>query len=1162
MNRRIVSLTLLFLVCVSSVRAGLTVDIHSYHYPGYAVAYGWLSTNATPPAAPQGDYVISSPNGSNLRYRLDGSGLNYLGGGGLGTSDFSSFMNALTNGQWSIQVTNTTSTNTYYFNVSATGLSSNLFNPATIAYPATQAQNVDNDPTFTWFGGPQGWLGTIEATVYEPSYSYYESASLPPSATSWNTPNPPLPLGTNLFHLVYLSNATAAVVASVPRDAGANPISGWISTASLEVNSAEVEFVVGLGHAFDAYLVGRYDFEDTNNVGRDTSGQDNDSNCSSGSGPQVDTASTNAAIHSLARQFFGETSYCFYPGSTAHGGLSNALHGNFSVTAWIKTTNSVNSDFANAYFGMPILFAYSSNTNGTVPLSITGSKAAFTVSNPGGTDTTLHSTTTVNDGNYHFLAVTRNATNGLMSLYVDGQLEATDNSTPQPFFSASVIHLCGGSYNYQGLLDDVRLYATELAAADVALLANVPTTGATLTAHYTFDNPSDLGEDSSPNHYHLNASGVWNGGDVFDSTDAIAGGGAAEFDSAGGNGGGFLSYNPAPPGVLSALSGNFSVSIWVKTVQSLGNAGDPAWAGAAVVSADVPGIPGLDDDLIPIALTDGEVAFNTGGSSDHTVNSSTTVNNGNYHHLVVTRQQATGEKKIYIDGVLDSTATDEANVLNSPALLTLGAKMDASQTDPANGDPQNGYEGWLDDLQIYSSVLSPSQVAYLFSHPGNIVGSAGTLAESVNATNLVWATSGETNWFPQTGITHDGVAAARSGAIGNNQFSTIRTIIYGTNVLTFWWKVDSEENSDYLEFYDNGNFVESLSGNSGWQQYAHDLTDPGQHVLEWTFIKDGSGSSGQDAAFLDEVSLAVVPPRAPVNFSLRLIREQRAAHEDFAPNQVYYIMFPFLDSPGSTFSQHRVESPGGTCHGLFGPTNDYSSSSTYISGFNNLANELTNGNWKLWLNKDTPQEEFYTFTISAASFGSNSLTAFAIFSPTNGGTGIPSNPAYQWQGLTGWDELSVQARQPRYNTNHYYSFTSLTPTLNTWTGVPPLADGTNIFEVKYAANNRNADLAVGTPFSEWSVDNIRYESSVSSGFVVSGSTTPPPNLSIVFTSSNTVAVSWPSPSTGFGLHSNTNLATPNWTAVGLTPADNGITKTVVIQPPVGDQFFKLVKPIP
>ena len=69
-----------------------------------------------------------------------------------------------------------------------------------------------------------------------------------------------------------------------------------------------------------------------------------------------------------------------------------------------------------------------------------------------------------------------------------------------------------------------------------------------------------------------------------------------------------------------------------------------------------------------------------------------------------------------------------------------------------------------------------------------------------------------------------------------------------------------------------------------------------------------------------------------------------------------------------------------------------------------------------------------------------------------------------------------------------------------------------------------------------------------------------PLLSIARTTTNTVAVSWPSPSTGFALQQNTNsVSSVNWSNVVATPSDNGTTKTVVVTPPTGNRFYRLFK---
>ena len=70
-----------------------------------------------------------------------------------------------------------------------------------------------------------------------------------------------------------------------------------------------------------------------------------------------------------------------------------------------------------------------------------------------------------------------------------------------------------------------------------------------------------------------------------------------------------------------------------------------------------------------------------------------------------------------------------------------------------------------------------------------------------------------------------------------------------------------------------------------------------------------------------------------------------------------------------------------------------------------------------------------------------------------------------------------------------------------------------------------------------------------------------PTLYVQRTTTNTVAVFWPSPSTGFQLQQNTNsVASVNWSNVLTAPFDDGSFKTVIVNPPTGNRFYRLYKP--
>lgn len=69
-----------------------------------------------------------------------------------------------------------------------------------------------------------------------------------------------------------------------------------------------------------------------------------------------------------------------------------------------------------------------------------------------------------------------------------------------------------------------------------------------------------------------------------------------------------------------------------------------------------------------------------------------------------------------------------------------------------------------------------------------------------------------------------------------------------------------------------------------------------------------------------------------------------------------------------------------------------------------------------------------------------------------------------------------------------------------------------------------------------------------------------PLLSIARTTTNTVAVFWPSPSTDWTLQQNTNsISSVNWSNAPGTIQDNGTTKTLIVNPPTGNRYYRLFK---
>jgi hypothetical protein len=407
--------------------------------------------------------------------------------------------------------------------------------------------------------------------------------------------------------------------------------------------------------------------------------------------------------------------------------------------------------------------------------------------------------------------------------------------------------------------DHLQDYSTSQFTVGVA---DTSGTAHTLVAYYPFDSLSpnvlDGGTDNSGNGYNMSfASSYGAQGGANLTSDSEAGIGAVQFNNGDGNSGGVLGWTqPTPPALLNALAGNFTVSCWVKTTQNLDYSGDFAYNGAGIVSADV---SGLANDTVPVALTGGAVAFNTGGNEDDTLTSQSTVNDGNYHHIVITRNQQTGQKIIYIDGVLDNFGMGTTNLLSDPQKLTIGALADAGDPNPDDGGYYNGYDGELDDLQIYSGCLSSNEVVSLFNNPGTVIANGGgSFGPALGATSLTWSTSGDSGWFVEGTYTYTNQpSAAQSGPVTNNESSILSTTVTGPGVLTFYWACqgDPSGNFDY-EFSIDGNDTDDIYPNTGWAQDGSFEIPAGQHTLSWTTFADGDEEPAE-AGYLDNVSYFV-----------------------------------------------------------------------------------------------------------------------------------------------------------------------------------------------------------------------------------------------------------------------------------------------------------------
>jgi hypothetical protein len=156
-------------------------------------------------------------------------------------------------------------------------------------------------------------------------------------------------------------------------------------------------------------------------------------------------------------------------GSNQYVQIPRSIQDSFTIAFWVRTTTTGGTG-TQWWVGKGLVDGEVANVVNDFGVSLVGSHVAFGVGNP---DTTIQSTSNVNDGAWHHVAVTRNAATGAMVLYVDGAQQAT--ATGPTGTRSAPANLRVGSLQtnldfFAGQIDEVRLYDVALTAAQVAAL--------------------------------------------------------------------------------------------------------------------------------------------------------------------------------------------------------------------------------------------------------------------------------------------------------------------------------------------------------------------------------------------------------------------------------------------------------------------------------------------------------------------------------------------------------------------------------------------------------------------------------------------------------------------------------------------------------------------
>ena len=70
--------------------------------------------------------------------------------------------------------------------------------------------------------------------------------------------------------------------------------------------------------------------------------------------------------------------------------------------------------------------------------------------------------------------------------------------------------------------------------------------------------------------------------------------------------------------------------------------------------------------------------------------------------------------------------------------------------------------------------------------------------------------------------------------------------------ISFWRRVSSETGFDVLRFSIDNKPVAQWSGELPWEEVSFPVK-AGQRTFMWEYVKDDSGASGQDTAWIDNI---------------------------------------------------------------------------------------------------------------------------------------------------------------------------------------------------------------------------------------------------------------------------------------------------------------------
>ncbi len=157
------------------------------------------------------------------------------------------------------------------------------------------------------------------------------------------------------------------------------------------------------------------------------------------------------------------------------------------------------------------------------------------------------------------------------------------------------------------------------------------------------------------------------------------------------------------------IQNSMTIELWIKTTETAGF-GNGWFDGDGLVDGEV---AGFEHNDFGATLRGSGFSFGVGNadSTQVTINSTTAINDGQWHYCVATRDHGTGQIRVYVDGALEASGTASLGTKDEPPVLRIGSLQTNMHFLACQVDEVKLYNYPLTDLQVamnYNAVTGES----------------------------------------------------------------------------------------------------------------------------------------------------------------------------------------------------------------------------------------------------------------------------------------------------------------------------------------------------------------------------------------------------------------------------------------------------------------------